>query len=129
MANQAKINGEVDFLRKLYDVLVLQGHFQLVREPVANGADVDLLVKDQTSGKMVAIELKNAGEYGELPISTIIPISRLVHQGDKYEKVLLITFSEVPELLSQKLQELNVEALKQPTINEVVEKVQLALSA
>lgn len=121
------IRGEVDFLRKLCDELMLQEHLQLIREP--DGSNADLLVRNEASGKTVVIEMKDAGEYGELPISTIIPISKLVRETDKIGKILLITFSDVPALLSQKLQELNVEALKKPTVNEVVEKVQLALSA
>ena len=42
---------------------------------------------------------------------------------------MLITFSRVPVLLSRKLQEINVETLTQPTVNQVVERIQLALSA
>ncbi len=127
MSSQAKIRGGVDFLRKLCDELMLADNFQLEQEPY--GGDVDLLVRNPASGKVVAIEMKDAGDYGELPISTIIPISRLVRQTDKFEKVLLLTFSNVPVLLSKKLQELNVEAMTQPTVKQVVERVQLALSA
>ena len=127
MSSQVKIRWEIDFLRKLCDELMLADKFQLEREP--NGGDVDLLVRNPVSGKVVAIEMKDAGDYGELPISTIIPISKLVRQTDKFEKVLLLTFSSVPVLLSKKLQELNVEAMTQPTVKQVVERVQLALSA
>ncbi len=127
MPSQLKIQGEVDFLRKLYDELMLADKFQLEREPY--GGNVDLLVRNPVSGKVVAIEMKDAGDYGELPISTIIPISKLVRQTDKFAKVLLLTFSKLPNLLSKKLQELNVEAMTQPTVKQVVERVQLALSA
>jgi len=126
MSSQMKIRGEVDFLRKLYDELIRRDHFLIEWEPADSNVD---LVRDPVSGKMVAIEMKNAGDYGELPISTIIPISKLARQTDKYAKVMLITFSGLPLLLSDKLKELNVDALTQPTVSQVVEKVQLALSA
>lgn len=125
MATQAKIDGEVDFMRKLRDQLV-HTNFEIEAQPFAG--DADLLVRNPTSGKTVAIELKDAGDYGELPISTILPIARLA-QNSLFEKFLLITFSNVPVLLSKKLKELNVEALSRPTVSQVVEKVQLALSA
>ena len=127
MPAQAKIHGEVDFLRKLYDQLVHTNNFEIEAESFAG--DADLLVRNPTSGKTIAIEFKDAGDYGELPISTIIPIAKLARQTDKFVKLLLITFSDVPVLLSKKLEELNVEALTQPTVKQVVEKVQLALSA
>jgi len=125
MAAQATIRGEVDFMRKLRDQLV-HTNFEIEAEP--SGSNADLLVRNPTSGKTVAIELKDAGDYGELPISTILPIARLA-QNSHFEKFLLITFSSVPVLLYQKLKELNVEALTRPTVSQVVEKVQLALSA
>ncbi len=117
----------MDFYRKLYDQLARTDNFEIVSEPFAGEAD--LLIRNPASGKSMAIEFKEAGDYGELPISTIIPISKLARQTDKFEKLLLVTFSTVPALLSRKLKELNVEALSQPTISQVVEKVQLALSA
>ena len=121
------IKGEVDFVRKLQNQLALHENFQVLADPLDIG--VDLLVHDQNSGKTIAIEIKDAGAYGELPISTILPISRLVRQTDKFQKLFLISFSAVPDLLSDKLKEINVDALTQPTVNQVVEKVQLALSA
>ena len=116
-----------EFLRKLYDQLVHTDNFEIEAQPFAG--DADLLIRNPRSGKTVAIELKDAGDYGELPISTILPIAKLARQTDKFEKLLLITFSNVPVLLSKKLEELNVEALTQPTISQVVKRVQLALSA
>jgi hypothetical protein len=127
MPSQATTNGEVDFLKKLCDQLMLTDNFELVREPFGDSAD--LLVRSPSSGKSVAIEIKSAGDYGELPVSTIIPIAKLARQIDKFGKVMLIAFSSVPVLLSRKLKELDVEALTQPTVNQVVERVQLALSA
>jgi hypothetical protein len=121
------IQGEVDFLRKLRDELALHYNLDVQTEP--SDAGVDLLVHDQVSGKTVAIEIKDAGGYGELPISTILSISKLIRQTNKFQKLLLVTFSRVPALLSNKLQQLNVDALTQPTVNQVVERVQLALSA
>jgi hypothetical protein len=121
------IHAEVDFLRKLYDQLVHTNNFEI--ESKASAGNADLLVRNPASGKTLAIEFKDAGEYGELPISTIIPIAKLARQTDKFQKLILVTFSNVPGLLSKKLQELNVEALTQPTVNQVVERVQLALSA
>lgn len=111
-------------MKKLYDQLLHYNNFEIEAQPHAG--DADLLVRNPNSGKTVAIELKDAGDYGELPISTIIPIARLA-QNSNFEKFLLITFSNVPLLLSKKLQALNVEALTQPTVSQVIEKVQLAL--
>ncbi|HWB91939.1 MAG TPA: hypothetical protein VG605_08810 [Puia sp.] len=121
------INKEPDFLRQLCEELASRHNYQLEKVPYAG--DPDLLVKNPASGKAVAIELKDAGAYGELPISTILPISKLAKQTDKFAKVILITFSNVPALLSQKLAELNVEAITRPTVKQAAEKVQLALSA
>jgi hypothetical protein len=121
----AKVHREEDFLRKLYDVLLLNENFQLESEGYG-GADI--VVRNRASGKTVGIELKNAGDYGELPISTILPISRMVKQNDTFEKLLLITFSQVPMLLSKKLQELNVETLTKPTVEQVVGQVEQAFA-
>jgi hypothetical protein len=118
---------ESNFLQELCDELMRKDEFQL--EQYHFGGDADLLVKNPASGKTVAIELKDAGAYGELPISTILPISKLAKQTDKFAKVILLTFSNVPKLLFERLAALNVEAITQPTVNQVVEKVQLALSA
>lgn len=123
----ASTRGDVDFLRKLFDELMSKAKYQVERADYENGAD--LVVRDPHSGKIVAIELKDAGEYGELPISTILPISRLVKQTGNLEKFLLITFSQVPILLSKKLKELNVDTLTKPTVDQVVEQVQLALAS
>ena len=127
MPTQTRIRGEVDFMRELYDQLLHNYNFEIETEPFAG--DADLLVRNPMSGKTLVIELKDAGDYGELPISTIIPISKLALQTNEFKKLLLITFSNVPVLLSKKLKELNVEALTKPTVNQVVEKIQLALSA
>jgi hypothetical protein len=118
--------GKVDFLGELVDELTLKDKYQIERE--YNGG-ADMVIRDPKTGKIVAIELKDAGNYGELPISTILPISRMVKQFDHLEKFFLITFSQVPILLSEKLKELNVDALTQPTVHQVVEQVEQALSA
>jgi len=100
---------------------------EIRKAPVADYG-VDLLVVEPNSGKRIAIECKSAGDYGELPISTILPIARLV-KNDPNQQVILVSFSSVSDLLSTKLKELNVPSLTKPTVKQVVDQVQLALSA
>jgi hypothetical protein len=123
----ASVPREVDFLDLLTNELMDKGNYEFERLYLDPGAD--LIVKDRASGKVIAIEFKNAGNYGELPISTILPISRMVKQADHLAKFFLITFSKVPVLLENKLKELNVKTLSLPTISEVVNEVQQAFTS
>lgn len=127
MTAVASTHGERDFLGKLFDELTMKDKYQIERTEYDSAAD--MIIRDPHTGKTVMIELKDAGNYGELPISTILPISRMVKQFDNLERFFLITFSQVPILLSRKLKELKVDALTQPTVNQVVEQVEQALSA
>jgi len=120
-------NGQNTFLGDLIIELSQQDKYQIERSDNDGGAD--LIVREPHTGKVVAVELKDAGTYGELPISTILPISRIVKQTDQLQKLLLITFSQVPVLLSKKLKELNVDALSRPTVDQVVEHIEQAFSA
>ena len=117
---------EQEFTRELIKLLSSHNNFEVL---ASSDKNVDLLVHDQTTGKTVAIEFKDAGSYGELPISTFLPIADLVQQTDKFQKLLLVSFSKVPDLLRRKLNKLNVDALTKPSVSQVVERVQLALSA
>jgi len=126
MPKQATYINEHLFLQELIEQLSkLRG---IHVEDAFGDNGIDVLVVDPYTGKRIAIECKSAREYGELPIATMLPIARLVKK-DPTQQVILVSFSSVPDLLSTKLKELNVQTLTLPTVSQVVEKVQLALSA
>ncbi|HVU95461.1 MAG TPA: restriction endonuclease [Puia sp.] len=127
MASTNTFDKESLFVSQLMEQLGILHGVEVRKAPVADYG-VDLLVVEPISGKRIAIECKSAGEYGELPISTILPIARLV-KDDPSQQVILVSFSSVSNLLSSKLKELKVPALTDPTVKEVVDQVQLALSA
>jgi hypothetical protein len=88
----------------------------------------DIVVKDKSSGKRLFIDIEDAQGYGELPVSTIIPIARLV-KNNISDKVMLISFSNLPSLLSDRLKELNVNSLEKPSVDQVVREVGVALAS
>lgn len=87
----------------------------------------DLVMKNPNNGSEVIIELKNAGRYGELPISTILPIAGLVRSNPRAKEIILVSFSNLPHLLLSKLNELGVKPVTDPTFDKVVRQVQSAL--
>ncbi len=120
-------NGNEDiFVQQLTAKLNTLRNVQLEKSTAEDGPD--LKVVNHHSGKQLFIEFKNAKEYGELPISSILPIAKLAKQNGKTQKILLVSFSHLSDLLSSKLKELNVQALTQPTVDQVVEQVRMALA-
>lgn len=118
---------ESTFLGQLTTKLIEKESWDIQQD--RNNEYADIIVVDTNTGKRIFIEVKNAGEYGELPISSIIPISNQAKRITAGDKIFLITFSGIPNLLNVKLKELNVKAFMSPSVDEVFNDVQLALSA
>ncbi len=115
---------EETFLEELYIELEKIRNFSMQRS-VLEGED--LVVRNLDNGSEVIIELKSAGRYGELPISTIIPLAGRVRSDLCAKKIILVSFSNLPNLLLSKLNELGVQSVTNPTVDKVVKKVQTAL--
>ncbi len=96
---------------------------------IASPNGSDLIVKNADNGREVLIDIKNAGRYGELPISTIIPLANLVKRNPNVNKFFLVSFSNLPGIFESKLKELNIQPITNPNIDKVVEQVQKALTA
>jgi hypothetical protein len=92
-------------------------------------SSVDLVVLDPNSGKRIFIEFQEAGEYGSLPISSVLSLYKQKKRLSAMDSLFLITFSGIPTLLASKLKELGIMAFAKPSVEEVVGKVQYAMSA
>ena len=95
----------------------------------ASGSSADIIVKDKASDKRIFIEVKNAKGYGELPISSVIPLAKLVADSTILDTVLLISFSALSSLLADRLKELKVETLQKPTVDQVVQQIDYAFAS
>jgi hypothetical protein len=89
----------------------------------------DLIVADAQTGKRVFIEFKEGGQYGELPISSILDLNRQKNRLSGNDSLFLVTFSIIPSVLESKLKELGIMAVANPSVDELVGKVQYAMSA
>jgi hypothetical protein len=91
---------------------------------------VDLVVEDSHSGKRIYIEFKEAGQYGQLPIASILSLNKQKSKLLPTDNLLLVTFSGIPDLLASKLNELGIITITKPnSIDDVVGKVQLAMAS
>ncbi len=97
-----------------------------VKMPSYDGSSADIVVKSKNSGKRTHINIRDAKEYGVLPIANIIPITRLV-RNNTADKVFLISFSAVSPILADRLKELKVVTLLNPSLDEVMHEVNGAL--
>jgi|GEM_PF-1642770 len=129
MQPQNGYNSENDFLDQLTGEIDKSANLEWRKTTFDAGAD--LIVRDKDTGKTALIEFKTGGQYGELPISSIIALSNISRNNKDLQKIFLITFSQISAMLSAKLKELNnVKTITQPAnAGQVVHEVQLALSA
>ena len=88
----------------------------------------EFVVKNGHSDRRIFIEIKDAKEYGELPISSILPIADAVRNNSK-DRVVLVSFSEISTLLLSKLKGLKVFPLVKPSFDQVVQEVGMALAS
>jgi hypothetical protein len=88
----------------------------------------DLIIEDTQSGKRVFVEFQEGGQYGELPISSILSLSKQKNRLSGKDILFLVTFSVIPSLLENKLKELGIIAVAKPSVDELVGKLQYAMS-
>jgi hypothetical protein len=90
----------------------------------------DLVVEDSNSGKRVFIEFRDAGQYGQLQIASIISLNKQKSRLSPTDYLLLVTYSRIPDLLASKLHEKGILSIAKPnSIDDVVGKVQLAMAS
>lgn len=116
-----------EFINELSDRLS-QGQNWKVEKEAADGS-ADLIVQDPRSGKRIFIEFQEGGEYGELPISSILSLNKHRNRLLPSDLLFLVTFSSISALLASKLSELGIMAITKPSIEEVVGHVQYAMYA
>lgn len=87
------------------------------------------MVEDPESGKRVFIEFKEGSKYGNLPVSLIFSLNRHKKLLSARDAMFLVTFAMIPSLLGEKLNEIGILAMEKPSIPDVVDKVQYAMSA
>jgi hypothetical protein len=88
-----------------------------------------IAISDIHSGKCIYIEFRWAGEYGELPMGTIVMLGRQLDNISKEDKLFLVTFSDISKLLASKFELFGIKAFSKPSLDEVISNVQLAFSA
>lgn len=118
---------EREFIDQLSERLSQGRDWKVEKE--ANDGAADLVVQDPRSGKRIFIEFQEGGEYGELPISSILSLNKQKNRLLPSDLLFLVTFSGIPALLATKLKELGIMAITKPSIEEVVGQVQYAMSA
>jgi hypothetical protein len=118
---------EKSFINELTQRLSQVGDWKVEKE--ADDGSTDLIVQDPQSGKRVFVEFQEGGEYGELPISSILSLSKQKNRLSGNDILFLVTFSVIPSLLENKLKELGIMAVARPSVDEMVGKLQYAMSA
>lgn len=93
------------------------------------GESYSIIISDTLSGKCIYVEFQWAGEYGELPMGSIIPLAKQIKRLPKKDKLFLITFSDISNLLASKFKQIGIIAFSKPTLEDVVNNVQLAFSS
>jgi hypothetical protein len=119
----AKLYRENEFLAQLEQYLRSRFEIQQGKEQ-----GYDMVVFDPSSGKRVLIEVKDAGEYGELPISSILSLLKQKNNLSGQDQIFLITPSGIPGLLHQKLEDIGIKAFVKPSVEDVAGQVQYAMA-
>ena len=120
-------HSENDFINQLTEQLSRQDNWKVEKEP--NGGSADLLIEDTNSGKRIFIEFKERGQYGELPISSILSLDKQKSQLSVNDTLFPVTFSGISALLKAKLKDLGIRAFAKPSVEDMVGNVQYAMSA
>ena len=68
------------------------------------------------------IELKYANNYSSLPFSTLTQLEDY-KRNIPNSKFILISFSDINELMREKLKELDIKALVNPDIDTVINEI------
>jgi hypothetical protein len=127
---ESTLNTERQFIDDLTARLNEATNWKVGRELRMQEDIVDLVVEDSHSGKRIYIEFKGAGQYGQLPIASILSLNKQKSRLLPTDNLLLVTFSGIPELLANKLNELGIMTITKPkSIDDVVGKVQLAMAS
>lgn len=90
-----------------------------IEHPEALNDLPDMVIKDN-NGNEIFIEMQDAKSYGELPLATAFQLKKI---KDKYPQVLLISFSNISDILATTLNNLGVKYLVKPKVGEATEKV------
>lgn len=118
---------EKTFIDALSHRLSEEGDWKVEKE--VDDGSTDLVIVDPQSGKRVFIEFQEGGQYGELPISSILSLSKQKNRLSGKDILFLVTFSVIPSILENKLKELGIMAVAKPSVDELVGKLQYAMSA
>lgn len=124
---QATLYREKEFINQLSERLSQAQDWKVETE--TDDGSIDLIVRDPHSGKRIFIEFQEGGQYGELPISSILSLNKQKSRLLPSDLLLLVTFSGISTLLANKLKELGILAITKPSVEEVVGQVQYAMSA
>jgi hypothetical protein len=89
---------------------------------------VDLVIETQT-GKRMFIEFKQAGRYGELPLSTVLSLSRQKNRLSGNDILCLVSFSSIPSILEDKLTELGILAIEKPSVEDAAGRIEQVMMA
>ena len=116
---------ERDFINQLSQRLTQSSDWKID----ADSRSGDMVVQDPRSGKRIFIEFQEGGQYGELPISSVVSLNKQKNRLSGKDTLFLITFSAISSLLAGKLKELGIMAIARPSVDEVVGKLQFAMSA
>jgi hypothetical protein len=116
-----------EFIDQLAERLSQGQNWKVEKE--AGDGDADLVVQDTHSGKRIFIEFQEGGQYGELPIASVVSLNKQKSRLLPSDSLFLVTFSGIPALLANKLKELGIVAIAKPSVDEVVGKLQFAMSA
>ncbi|HXS35193.1 MAG TPA: hypothetical protein VN721_00720 [Flavipsychrobacter sp.] len=106
------------YIDRLENAIVDKKEFTFENNSEFSNQDI-VLRKDN---KRIFIEIKDAKNYGELPLSTAIQLKKIKASNPDID-ILLVSFSYISDVLKNALKEMNVEYLIDPTIEETTQKL------
>jgi hypothetical protein len=98
---------------------------------VQKEADDDLsdLIVETQDGKRMFIEFKQAGTYGELPLSTVLSLNKQKKRLSGKDALCLVSFSKIPTILKETLAEMGILAIEKPSVEDAAGKIEQAMMA
>ena len=97
-------------------------------EKEAENDSSDLIVETQ-DGKRMFIEFKEAGSYGELPLSTVLSLNKQKKRLSRKDLLCLVSFSKIPTILKETLSEMGILAIEKPSLEDAAGKIEQAMLA
>lgn len=110
---------EFTFIRELIEKIVnIYPNYNVFQEKRYGKLIPDISI--ERTNDTIIIEVKNAKNYSSLPFSTLIQLEDFKNNIPD-SRVVLISFSNINELMKEKLNEMNIKAFINPDYDTIIE--------